>query len=58
VAADRPAAGGLAWALIHPGWTTEEQHWREKMFLRSLMAITDNRKRMAILTVLTFIALC
>jgi len=28
------------------------------MFLRSVMAITDNRKRMAILTVLTFIALC
>jgi len=28
------------------------------MFLRSLMAMTDNRKRMAILTLLTFISLC
>jgi hypothetical protein len=28
------------------------------MFLTSLLALTDNRKRLAILTLLTFAALC
>jgi len=32
-----------------------EQH---PMFLRSVMKMTNNRKRMAFLTLLTFIALC
>jgi len=28
------------------------------MFLRSVMSLTDNRKRMAILTLITFVTLC
>jgi hypothetical protein len=33
-------------------------HGVPKMLLQSLIAITDNRKRMALLTLLTFAVLC
>jgi hypothetical protein len=45
---------------IIAGNTTEEpQDWSVRtMLLKSLIALTDNRKRMAILSFLTFAVLC
>jgi hypothetical protein len=50
---------GLARPLNVHGWTTQDPSGEQpKMFVNSLMAMTDNRKRMAILSLLTFMTLC
>jgi hypothetical protein len=42
-----------------PGHDPQLKTWSvEEMLLNSLIAMTDNRKRMAILTLLTFAVLC
>ena len=41
------------------GVTTEDLHGETKeMLLQSVLSLTDNRKRMALLTFLTFVTLC
>ena len=52
-----PAMPATARGLIHSRQTTEDKE-RSEMLLNHLLALTDNRKRMVLLTVLTFLTLC
>ena len=44
-------------SLIHREQTTEDKE-SFQMLLNHLLTLTDNRKRMVLLTVLTFLTLC
>jgi hypothetical protein len=48
----------VARRLISVPATTADPNRSTKMFIRSLLAMTDARKRMAILTLITYISLC
>jgi hypothetical protein len=48
----------VARRLIPIPATTADPTRSTTMFIRSLVAMTDARKRMAILTLITYIALC